>query len=94
VPWATGSQPSPSWFYTRGNDSARIDVCDQGSAFIVVVHGPGERRRCIECADPWAVIESQIAEESYLVALGYSLERFNADRGRPTPRRWGPLESR
>jgi len=86
VPWKTGSQPSPAWLYTRGVDTVRIDVRDQGAEYVLLVRGPGRRRRFVECADPWAVIEAQIVEEGHLLALGYSLERFHADSRRPAPR--------
>jgi hypothetical protein len=79
MPWASGSQPAPTWFYTRGADSVRIEVRDHGSAFELVVCGPGARERSQECVDAWAVIECQIAEETHLMALGYTLERFTSD---------------
>ena len=87
--WVTGPQPAPAWLYTRGTDSVRIQVRDHGSAFELVVSGPGERQRVLQCADPWAVIESQIAEETHLLALGYTLERFTANRRKGDDRAWG-----
>lgn len=80
VPWVSGSQPAPTWLYTRGTESVRIEVRDHGAWFELVVRGPGERRRFVECADHWAVIESQIAEEAHMLALGYTLERFTTAR--------------
>src|SRR4051812_18346790 len=59
VPWITGSPPAPTWFYTRGRDSVRIEVRDHGTTFELFVSGPGARKRFVECADHWAVIESQ-----------------------------------
>jgi hypothetical protein len=87
VPWLTGSQPAPTWLYRRGTDSVRIEVRDHGTTFELLVFGPGGRKRVLECEDPWAAIECQIAEESHLLALGYTLERFTADRRRPDGRR-------
>lgn len=68
----------------------RIGVRDRGAAYVLVVCGPGLRERSIECADPWAVIESQMVEEGHLLALGYSLEHFHADSRNPSnpPAQW------
>jgi hypothetical protein len=79
--------------YTRGEESVRIEVFDQGAALGLLVFGPGHRRHFLECPDPWAVIECQIAQEAHLLAQGYALERFTADR-RQTPRQWGPKDRR
>ena len=87
MPWITGSQPAPTWLYTRQGEAVRIEVRDQGSSYGLVIHGPGHRRRDIECPDPWAVIERQLAEETHLVTLGYMLERFTSDRRRSSSRR-------
>lgn len=83
MPRNTRSQPSPAWLYSRGAEKVRIEVRDRGTGFVLVVCGPGQRERSTECADPWSVIESQITEESHLLALGYSLERFHADSRNP-----------
>jgi hypothetical protein len=81
VPWGTGSRPAPTWLYVRQScDAVRIEVHEHGSSYDLVVDGPGLRRRLIECEDTWAVIERQIAEETHLLALGYTLERFTLDR--------------
>src|SRR5689334_11884998 len=80
VPWISGPQPAPTWLYMRRGESVRIEVRDHGSSYGLMVDGPGARRRLIECQDPWAVIESQLAEETHLLALGYMLERFTSDR--------------
>jgi hypothetical protein len=66
----------------------RIEVRDHGTVFELVVCGPGRRTRFLQCEDPWAVIECQIAEETHLLALGFTLERFTADR-RGDERSWG-----
>lgn len=86
VPWISGPQPAPTWLYMRQGESVRIEVLDHGSSYGLMVHGPGQRRRLIECQDPWAVIESQLAEETHLLALGYMLERFTVDRRPPFSR--------
>ena len=86
VPWISGPQPAPTWLYMRQGESVRIEVLDHGSSYGLMVHGPGHRRRLIECQDPWAVIESQLAEETHLLALGYMLERFTVDRRRSISR--------
>ena len=86
VPWISGPQPAPTWLYMRQGESVRIEVRDHGSSYGLIVHGPGHRRRLIECQDPWAVIDSQLAEETHLLALGYMLERFTSDRRRLLPR--------
>ena len=57
----------------------RIDVVERSSSFLLVVSGPGRRRRSIECRDRWAVIEEQIAQEARLLATGYVLERTTID---------------
>lgn len=86
MPWTTGSESAPTWLYLRrSSEAVRIEVRDQGSCYGLMVDGPGERRRVIECQDPWAVIERQMAEESHLLALGYTLERFSLDRREPQP---------
>ena len=82
VSWVTGSPSAPTWLYTRGGDSVRIEIRDQGSEFELVVSGPGGRKRFLQCTDPWAVIECQIAEETHLLALGFTLERFTTNRRR------------
>jgi hypothetical protein len=89
VPWVTGSPPAPTWFYTRGRDSVRIEVRDHGTTFELFVSGPGARKRFVECPDHWAVVESQIVEETHLLALGFTLERFTADQRTERPRRSG-----
>jgi hypothetical protein len=71
----------------RHGESVRIEVRDHGSSYGLMVSGPGHRRRLIECQDPWAVIESQLAEETHLLALGYMLERFTVNRRPPLLRR-------
>jgi len=86
VPWISGPQPAPTWLYMRRGESVRIEVRDHGSSYGLMVDGPGARRRLIECQDPWAVIESQLAEETHLLALGYMLERFTSDRRRQISR--------
>jgi hypothetical protein len=83
----SGSQASPTWLYSRGRESVRIVVREQGSALSLLVQGPGPRRRVIECGDRWSLIERQIAEEARLLALGYTLERFTSDRRRQPGRR-------
>lgn len=93
VRWKAEPQPSPAWLYKRGPDTVRIEVRDRGTAYVLAVCGPGQRERSIECQDPWAVIESQVAEEGHLLALGYSLERFHADSRHPS-HRWAQWASR
>jgi hypothetical protein len=89
VPWFTGAQPAPAWIYSRQTDTVRIEVRDHGSRFGLVVTGPGSRRRFLECADAWDVIQRQIAEEAHLLVLGYVLDRFTADRRSRPDRSWG-----
>jgi hypothetical protein len=74
---------------STASDSVRIVVRDDGSGLSLLVQGPGPRRRVIECADRWTLIERQIAEEARLLALGYTLERFTSDRRRQPRRRGG-----
>lgn len=85
----SSSQPPPIWLFSRGRDSVRIVVREEGSALSLLVQGPGPRRRVIECADRWTLIERQISEEARLLALGYTLERFTSDRRRQPRRRGG-----
>jgi hypothetical protein len=77
----------PTWLYTRGPESVRIEVHEHGLTLSLLVHGPGSRRRIVECDDRWALIERQIAEEARLLALGYTLERCTSARRGPAARR-------
>jgi len=83
------SHAVPTWLYTRGRDSVRIEVREQGSTLSLIVQGPGVRRRVVECDDRWTLIERQIAEEARLLTLGYTLERLTSGRRAPAGARRG-----
>jgi hypothetical protein len=79
-----------AWLFVRGLESVRIvRTATRAGAVHLHVQGPGPHVESRTYADALECMEQQAELERRLVAQGYALERFTADRritaSRPSP---------
>lgn len=63
-----------AWLYTRASESIRIEVREEPTQFMLVVHGPGPECHYAACADYLAVTQAQLEYEARVIAQGFILE--------------------
>ena len=81
-----------AWLYTRGADSVRIEVRDEGTRFLVVVKGPGERGSHRVLTDFAAALQHQQTLQAELLAHAFVLEGY--EEWNPPRRNRRPVAAR
>ena len=71
------------WVYIRRDETIRMEVRSIHDGLQLVTHGPRERQRAYDFADPLLLVQHQAAYEDHLLALGYSLGAFTSARTQP-----------